>query len=143
MKLPQIKNPIQTFAVLCVAVIAAYVMVVGWRLISILSSPDWCVRALGAEKASAVRTIEGLKACISLMDRQVRALAVDSHISQGVVALCLAVLIVLVIAGGRLSLKGSKDGVEANIGKDVGEAAEAVAVAAVDKAEEIKDEAKP
>lgn len=136
----KILNPIRAFAVLVVAIVTGYVMVVGWRLIDILSSPDWCARALGAEKASPGRTLDGLKACINLMGDQIDALAIDSHISQGVVAMCLLTLIVIVIAGGRLNLDISKTGAKASIGK---EEAQAIAAAGAEQAAEAaKDEAK-
>ena len=57
-------------------------------------------------------------------------------------ALCLLVLIVIVIAGGKLSFQATKTGVSANVGKDVEQAAalaaDATADAAALKAEEIK-----
>ena len=143
MKLPHIVNPIRAFAVVVVAVVAAYVMWVGWTLIDILSSPDWCARALGAEKASPGQTVKGLEACIDLMTVQVKSLAIDSHIAQGVVAMVLLTLIVIVVAGGKLSLTASKAGVGANIGRDdVGQAridgAKEVEGAAKEKTSEIK-----
>jgi hypothetical protein len=139
----EILNPIRAFAVLIVAVISGYVMVIGWRLIDILSSPDWCSRSIVAEKASPGTTLDGLKACIHLMGDQIDALAIDSHISQGVIAFCLLALIVIVIAGGRLNFKVDKSGASGSIGKDdVDEAAdlaaEEVAKAAVEKKDEIK-----
>lgn len=115
-RLPHIANPIRAFAVLCVAVTSAYVMFIGWTLITILRSPDWCARALGAEKASPGQTIKGLEACIELMGIQLNALAMDSHISQGVIAMCLLTLMVIVIAGGKL--KGSGFGGSLDIGAD-------------------------
>lgn len=135
-----ILNPIRAFAVLVVAVIAGYVMVVGWRLIDILASPDWCSRALGAEKESPGRTLEGLKACLKSMEAQIGAIAIDSHISQGVVAMCLLTLIVIVIAGGKLNFKADKTGVSGSIGK---EDAQAIAAAGAEQAANAaKEEAK-
>lgn len=43
------------------------------------------------------------------------ALAINSYIFGGVIALCLAALMIIVVAGGRLSFTGNKDGVSANI----------------------------
>ena len=135
MRQPRIQNPIRGFAVLTVAVISLYIMWIGWTLIDILSSPDWCSKALQAERISA-QNFGGLTACNNLLEIQLRSLATNSHILFGVVALCLLTLIVIVIAGGRLSLSASKTGVNANIGKDdVGQAAQAVA----DEAQEAAD----
>jgi hypothetical protein len=140
MKLPTIQNPIRGFAVLCVAVIAAYVMWMGYRLNETLAGPGWCRTALGAEKASASDgPITGLESCVGLLQIQLRSIATNSHILFGVVALCLLVLIVIVIAGGKLSFAASKTGVSANMGRE--EAADAVAAAAVDEAQAIKGEA--
>lgn len=118
MKLPVIHNPIRGFAVLCVAVIAAYIMWMGWRLSNILSSPDWCGKALQAERITAGNTFVGLTACVDLLKIQLKAIATDSHIFAGVVALCLLTLIVIVIAGGRLAFSASKSGVSGDIGQE-------------------------
>jgi len=139
----RIQNPIRMVAVTIVAVISAYVMWMGWRLIETLASPSWCRTALGAEKASATDgTIKGLDACVGLLQLQLNSLATNSHILFGTVALCLLVLIVIVIAGGRLNVSASKTGVTANIGREdekVAAAAEQVAVAAADEAVAIKE----
>lgn len=115
MKLPHIANPIRGFAVLCVAVIAAYIMWMGWRLSNILSSPDWCSKALQAERITPGNTFVGLTACVDLLKIQLKSIATDSHIFAGVVALCLLTLIVIVIAGGRLSFAASKTGISGNM----------------------------
>lgn len=142
----QVQNPIRMIAVIIVAVIAAYVMWMGWKLNEVLSGPTWCRTALGAEKASATDgVIKGLDACVGLLKLQLNSLATNSHILFGTVALCLLVLIVIVIAGGRLNVSASKTGVTANIGREedkVAAAAEQVAVAAVDEAAMIKEDAK-
>lgn len=111
-------STIRTFALICVAVTTLYVMAMGWWLNSTLASPNWCARALGAERASPGMTVKGLEACIDLLKIQLRSLATNSHILFGVVALCLLVLVVIVIAGGKLSFKGSKEGIEGNIGSN-------------------------
>lgn len=138
-------HPIRAFALLCVAVIAAYVMWMGYRLNETLSGPGWCRTALGAEQASSNDgVIKGLDACVGLLTIQLKSLATNSHILFGVVALCLLVLIVIVIAGGRLSFTASKTGVSADVGREpVARAAEKVAAAATEKAAEIKHETEP
>lgn len=148
MKLPVIHNPIRGFAVLCVAVIAAYIMWMGWRLSNILSSPDWCSKALQAERITAGNTFVGLTACVDLLKIQLKAIATDSHIFAGVVALCLLTLIVIVIAGGRLAFSASKTGISGNMSSSEDQAAATAAAqtatAAVTEASKIATEgAKP
>ena len=46
-------NIIKGFALVCVAVTSAYVMYMGWWLVTVLSGPDWCSRALGADITAA------------------------------------------------------------------------------------------
>lgn len=107
------------FALLCVAVTSSFIMVMAWRINDILARPEWCARALGAGKsvAEGKAPIAGLNGCINLLTIQLRSLATNSHIFAGAFAMCLLVLIVIVVAGGRLSFKGSKDGIEGNIGR--------------------------
>jgi len=86
----------------------------------ILSGRDWCVRALGAEQLTAATDtkVDAMTACIDLLTLQVGALAFNSHMMAGTIALSLAVLVVIVLAGGKVSFKASKDGVEGDIGAD-------------------------
>lgn len=114
-KLPAFHNPIRAFAVLCVAVIAAYIMWMGWRLSNILSSPEWCGKALQADRITPDSKFDGLTACVGLLQIQLKAIATDSHIFAGVVALCLLSLIVIVIAGGRLAFSASKTGISGDM----------------------------
>ncbi len=141
MKAPRIHNPIRLTAVIIVAVIAVYVMVMGFRLNETLAGPGWCRTALGAEKVSSTDgTIKGLDACVGLLTIQLRSLATNSHILFAVIAMCLLVLIVIVIAGARLEASVNRDGGSVNIApQDAAEAADATADAAVDKAQEIKE----
>lgn len=115
---PLFHNPIRAFAVLCVAVTTAYIMWMGWRLSNILSSPEWCGKALQADKITPDSKFDGLTGCVGLLQIQLKAIAIDSHIFAGVVALCLLTLIVIVIAGGRLTFSASKTGVSGNMSSD-------------------------
>jgi hypothetical protein len=114
---------LRTFALICVAVSSGYVMYMGWWLINLLSANDWCVRALGAGKASGKsdgrELIKGAEACIDLMSQQISALSINSYIFAASTALCLLALMVIVIAGGRISFKGGKDGISGEIGKEL------------------------
>lgn len=118
-------------------------MWMAFRVNETLSGPGWCRTALGAEKVSPTDgTVKGLDACVGLLTIQLKSLATNSHILFGVIALCLLVLIVIVIAGGKLSFQATSSGISANVGKDVKQAATlaaaATAEAAEKKAEEIK-----
>lgn len=138
-----LNNPIRVAALVCVAVTSAFIMWMSYKLVEILSAPDWCARAINAERLSTTRATSSLELCKELLLKQVGSLAVNSHIYAFVIALCLLVLIVIVIAGGKLSFQASKDGVSANVGKEVEQAAAIAATetaqAAEDKASEIRD----
>jgi hypothetical protein len=110
MKAP--KFTIRAFAVICVAFTSAYVMWLGYRLNETLSGPGWCATALGAGKASSSngQPVKGLEACVGLLTIQLKSVSTNSHILLGTVALCLAVLMIIVVAGARFSgeFKGAK-----------------------------------
>lgn len=133
-------NPIRAFALLCVACTSAYLAVLAWRLIDTLSSPEWCSKALQAERITPGNTFVGLTACVDLLKLQLQALALNSHIVVGTFALCLGVLIVIVISGARLA--GKLFGNEINVSRQDAavDAAEQVAGAAADKKDEIVGE---
>jgi hypothetical protein len=136
------RNTLRSFALICVATSSAYVMVMGWRIIEILAAPQWCARALGAGNIIGKdKTVQGLEGCIDLLKIQLGALRVSALILLGTLALCLLVLMVIVIAGGKMSFRFDKTGGGADFGRD--QAVDEVAGAAVEKAEEIKEEAKP
>lgn len=144
MKLPSTDSVLRVVAIAGVAIISAYVMWMGFRLNETLSGPGWCRTALGAEQASSTDgTIKGLDACVGLLTIQLKSLSTNSHILFGVVALCLLVLIVIVIARGHLDLSVSKTGASASIGTEAEAAADKVASAAVQKADEIKSGTEP
>lgn len=107
-------NTIRTFALVCVAVTSVFVMAMVIWLLSLLSDPGWCDRAIGAAKDAALRQ-NAFAGCFSLLTQQMSALAINSYVFGAVIALCLLALMIIVVAGGRLSFKGTKDGVEANI----------------------------
>jgi hypothetical protein len=135
-------NPIRATAVACVAVTSAFIMVMAWRTNDVLAGPDWCRTALGAGKISGTNgTVTGLDACVSLLTIQLSSLSTNSHILFGVVALCLLVLIVIVIAGAKLELNATSSGVQANMSSDAPEAAQQVADTAQQTADTIKDAA--
>lgn len=121
---PAPHNSIRTWALVSVAVISGALIYFANRLISWLAASDWCSRAIAASKAGE-NPESAIQGCYQLMTRQVAALALNSHLAIGVLGLCLAVLVVIVLAGGRLSFKASKSGVETDISRE--EAADYVA----------------
>ncbi|PKB19670.1 hypothetical protein B0I00_1910 [Novosphingobium kunmingense] len=128
---------LHVFALVCVAVTSAFLIWLSLHLIEILAARDWCLTAIGADKASpSTGDIDTLTACVGLLTLQVRALAIDSHIAIGTLALCLAVLVVVVLANARIQLRAGPSGVDGTIG-GAGEGARATAEAAGKKADEI------
>ena len=135
------KYLVSIFALVCVAATSGFLAYMAWLLNQTLSSPEWCSKALQAERISS-QNFGGLTACVDLLTIQLKSLATNSHIVFGVFALCLLVLIVIVISGGNLSFTASRAGVSANLGKDeVGQAAQQVADEAQVAADDIKGEA--
>ena len=132
-------NPIRVAALICVAITSAYLMYMGYRINEILAGPNWCSRALQAERISE-QNFTGLQNCVSLLTIQIKSLATNSHILFGTIALCLLVLIVIVIAGGRLNLSAGAKGINANMGRenvDPVDAAQATADAAQEQVDAI------
>jgi hypothetical protein len=133
-------NKVLAFALICVAVSSGFVMYMQWMLIETLSAPEWCVRAINAEKLSSVRATTEFGSCANLLVEQVQALATALYINAAVPALCLLVLMVIVVAGGQLKFKVGKGGIEGDISKEAKEAATDVANAAVERKDEIVNE---
>lgn len=107
---------ISTFALVCVAATSIFIMgMIVWST-KLLSQQDWCDRAVGAAReASSQRPEYAVSACFALLKQQVSALANNGLIYAGVTGLCLLALMVIVVAGGKLSFKGP-GGVAADIG---------------------------
>ena len=102
---------IRAFAVICVAVIAAFMMWMSNKVINTLSGPGWCATALGAGKATSTEgAVKGLDSCVSLLTIQLHSLSNTGLILLGTVALCLLVLVVVVIAQARLEVRKGPDG---------------------------------
>lgn len=95
------KFTIRTFAVVAVVVTSIFLMVLGWRLNNTLSGPGWCATAFGAGKATGTEPVKGLDACVGLLTIQLNSLSMALHLVIGTIALCLAVLVIIVIAGAR------------------------------------------
>lgn len=139
------RNTIRTWALVATFLTSGAVVYFGWWLISLLAAPDWCDRAIGAAKDAQARPEFSVNGCFQLLNKQVDALALNSHFAIGTLAMCLAVLVVIVMAGGRLSFKADKTGLQAEFERDDGkvEGARRVEQAAHDEAEAIVKEAKP
>ena len=109
-------NTIRSFSLICVAITSAWMIGLTWWLIDLLSGNDWCAIAIGVSEAADARPLEAIKSCFSLLDAQVEALARSLLLALGTLALCLLVLMVIVVAGGRLNFSGSVRGVSGSIG---------------------------
>lgn len=134
------------FALWCVGVTSFFIM--GMRIWDqiLLGHTDWCSRALGAAKYATGRPADAVKQCFELQQLQIRTISDGSLIDSITIALCLLVLIVIVVAGGRLSLSAGKDGVRTTIESADDEhpeveAARRTAAAATEEASQIADEA--
>ena len=125
----------------CVAVTSAYLIFLSNWLVHTLAERDWCYTAIGAEKAAPGSNLDALTACVGLLTLQVKALALDSHIAIGTLALCLAVLVVVVIANAHVSGKAGPTGVEGTIG-GAAEGAQAATDAAKEAGQQVVDEIK-
>lgn len=139
------RNPISTFAVLCVAATAAFLGYMSDRLLTVLESANWCGKAIQAERISPGTTYVGLTTCVDLLKIQLSAVATGFHIGLSAYAFSLVVLVVVVVAGARASGK-LPGGLEFDVSKDRPEkaaGAKEVAGAAVDKAKEIIAEEGP
>ena len=112
------RHTIRTWALIATAVTSAAVIYFAWWLIDLLAAPNWCQRAMGAAEEANARPEFAVRGCFNLLRLQVEALAINSHVLMGTLALCLAVLVVIVLAGGRVSFKASRTGVEGEMGKD-------------------------
>lgn len=110
-------QPVRAFALLCVAITSGYVMWMGYRLSNILASPGWCNRTLKADQIAPDSKFDALQACIGLLTVQLKAIATNSHIYAGVIALCLLALMVIVVAGGHLSFN-APGGFGGSVGRD-------------------------
>lgn len=132
------RDTIRTFALVCVAITSVFVLgMIVWYT-TILTGRDWCVRAMGAAQL-AERPESAISNCFSLLSDQVAALAWNSHIFVAIIALCLLVLMVIVVADGEVSFKAGKTGVEGHIGREVEEAAQFVADEAQEAADKVAE----
>lgn len=135
-----IENPIRMFALVCVAVTSAYLGYINNRLVDLLSSPDWCSKAIQAERITPGQTFQGLTGCIDILKIQLNALAKVLLINSGTFALCLGVLVIIVVAGARFA--GKLFGNEVDVSRqDPVATAKEVAGAAQDQADVIEKEA--
>lgn len=112
---PSPRNTIRTWALVAVATTSAFLVGLTIWLIVILSANDWCDRAINASEVTGTRPESAVVGCYTLLGKQVDSLALTLTIAIGTISLCLAVLVVIVLAGGRLSFKGGMSGVEGSL----------------------------
>ena len=138
-----IKNPISTFAVLCVAATGIYLGYLTDRMVGVLESANWCARAVQAEKIAPSNTFQGLTACNDLLKIQLQSLATGLHISLGTFGFTLLVLVVVVIAGAKASFKIDDSGISGDVSRDASAAAQTTAAAAQSTADDISGGVQP
>ena len=131
------QNPISLFAVFCVACTSAWLGYMSYQLLAVVESPDWCAKAIQAERITPGSTFVGLATCVDLLKIQLNGAVTGFHISLGAFAFSLVVLIVVVVAGAKASGK-LPGGMEFNVGKDPAAAAEHVVRGAEVAAAEVK-----
>lgn len=108
-------NTIRSFALVCVAVTSVFILVMIVWTTRLLADGNWCERAIGAAKEASSRPEYAVSACFDLLKQQVAALANNGLIYAGVIALSLLTLMVIVVAGGKLSFRGP-----GNVGGEIG-----------------------
>jgi hypothetical protein len=138
------RNPISFFAVVCVASAAWLLYVVTDRLLDVLESPQWCAKAIQAEKITPGNSFKGLESCLELLKMQLASLGTGFHIALGAFAFSLIVLVVVVVAGAKANAK-LPGGLEFDVGADPNaakRAAERAADHVAEGAEEARDEVK-
>lgn len=133
----QRRNTIRTFALICVAITSAFIMTMSVWSQWLIGMTDWCGKVIGSSAYRDGRPDFAIQGCVSVMQLQISSLANNSLIFGGVVALCLLALMVIVVAGGRVSFTGP-GGFGGSVGKEVEAAAEHVLEGAADAAEEVK-----
>jgi len=104
MKLKLPNNPIRWTAIIVVALVAGYAMYMTYWMTDVLAGSGWCAKAIGADRADTDSRIDVAGSCVGLLTIQLKSLATNSHIFVGMFALVLLVLIVIVIAGGKLDV---------------------------------------
>jgi hypothetical protein len=132
-----IKNqPVRFFALVCVAILSAFVMVMRYRELQVLASPDWCNRVLKADQIAPASRMDAALACVGMQKLQIEAYATNSFIDGGTIALCLVALMVIVVASGHLSFASKLGSI--NVGRDKVDPAQFVADEAQDAADQVK-----
>lgn len=133
-----LKNSIRSWSLVAVFISSMFTIGAALWIIKILSARNWCSDMLGASKYVDGRPDFAVVACKELALQNADRLGDALTIAMGVQAGALLVLVVIVLAGGRLSFKANREGVSANMSRE--EAAQQVADAAENEAREIADE---
>lgn len=130
-------------ALFCAMALLAALITHIFHSTSKLSSGQWCAQALSAERLTNAGSqevrIDAMTACIGLLTRQVKAVAIDSHMTTGALSFGFLILVAVVLAKAKFSFTANKDGASASVSRDASQAAHEVAAAAEDKADEISE----
>lgn len=99
------KGTIRFIAVVIVGILSIFVMSMSVWLVWRLQS-DWCSQVIGSAQYNDGRPDFAIAGCVSVMRDQISALANNSLVFGGVIALCLLALMVIVVASGKMSFVG-------------------------------------
>ncbi len=139
------QHPIRAFAVLIVAVIVGFAIYMTVWMTEVLAGQSWCAKAIGADRITADSKIDIAASCVGLLTIQLKAIATNSHVFVGMFALAMLTIVVVVVAGAKVSAKtpwGELGVSPADVAQLIaGKAADATAAAAEKKAAEIKADA--
>lgn len=133
------QHPIRFISLVTVEAMGVFLGYMAIWLTNTLSGPEWCGKALQAERISS-QAFGGLTACVELLKIQLQSLADNSKIVLGSFSFGMVVLVVIVLAQakGSANLPGGISGNIQPANDPVGAAADTVASAAVEKAAEVK-----
>ena len=141
----RVRDSLITWSLVLCTLIGVGIGYFNWRYTEILSAPDWCNRALGASKFADSTPEFAVGGCFNLMREQISAIAWNSHVAIGSLAVVLVAIGVIALAGGKLTLNAGKDGISANVSKEAtpAEVAQTVADVATEGAEAIANMPEP
>jgi hypothetical protein len=116
--LEDLKERNRIFAMILIAVITVFLMGMAIWNNYVMASGQWCSAVIGTELATGeAGEVATTANCIALMHDQLTALSIYGYIGMGTLALCVAVLVIIVVAGGRVDISASKSGIDVDIGK--------------------------
>lgn len=108
----------RVFATVLIAAITLFLMAMAVWNTWAMSSSKWCNQVIGTEQVTGERSVNTTANCIAIFRDQINALSVYGYIGLSTLALCVIVLVIIVVARGKVSFSASKDGVTADVSKE-------------------------